>query len=71
MFTYIIIIIYEVPTVFVILGAGQKDRWRAWAFGMKEKRAASLSEGLSHLRERYCASVVRDLSISKVSREII
>ena len=38
--------------VFVILGGDQKDRWRAWAFGVKEKRAASLSEGLSHLRER-------------------
>ena len=56
MLRYIIIIIYEEPT-------GQKD--------MKEKRAASLSEGLSHLRERYWASVVRDLSISKVSRQII
>ena len=56
MFRYIIIIIYEVPT-------GQKD--------MKEKRAARLSAGLSHLRERYWASVVRDLSISKVLRQII
>ena len=56
MFRYIIIIIYEVPT-------GQKD--------MKEKRAASLSAGLSHPRERYWASVVRDLSISKVLRQII
>ena len=36
----------------VILVGDQKDRWRAWAFGAKEKRAASLSERLSHLRER-------------------